>query len=153
MSAHDPVKYQEQKADGSRDAAGNLKLKALSPLHMEVVKSHLDGVKNCDIAAIFNMHNNTVSKILKDPLVEAIRKEWMNDKHAEFNALYGKAIDAIRDGLNENEPVANRLKAVDKFFANAPGQKEAETERDTAEDVVARLLQVNIQINNGEVVQ
>jgi len=142
-------RYEMEKATGKRRENGALVLKKLSPIHMEIVKAHLDGVKNMDIAAMFRMTDATVSRILNDPLVEGIRTEWLKDRHAEFNALYGRAINTIRESLDESKPDLVRLKAAKMVMEDAPFTKEQEKRAETAEDVVQRILQINVQINNG----
>ena len=142
-------RYEMEKANGKRRPNGALALKKLSPLHIEIVKAHLDGVRNTDIAAMFRMTDSTISLILSDPLVEEIRAEWLKDRHAEFNALYGRAINTIRDSMNEDKPALVRLRAAKMVMEDAPFTKSREDGRETAEDVVQRILQVNIQINNG----
>lgn len=145
---YDTTVYEAEKANGTRTETGALKLKKLSPIHIEIIKAHLDGCSQTDIATMFNMTDSSISRIMNDPLVKEIREQWLVDKHAEFNALYGRAIDAIRDGMSEFQPVSVRLKAAKMVMEDAPFTKDREAARETAEDVVQRLLQVNVQINN-----
>lgn len=145
-----PEHYELEKLSGERLPNGAKPLRKLSPRHIELVKAHLDGVPNKDLARMFNMTESTVSRILNDPLVIELRKQHFENVGAEFDALYQKAVAAIRDGLSEAEPAGTRLKAAQLWFERA--RERSVTETETAEDVAKRLIaiQLNINTNSGE---
>jgi len=142
---YNPIEYQEEKELGTRLPNGAKPLRRLSPRHIELVKAHLDGVSNKDLARIFNMTESTVSRILGDPLVSEIKKQHQENVSAEFDALYGKAVAALRDGLDEAQPAGTRLKAAKLFFEQAA--QRGLDEQESAEDVAQRLLAMQLNVN------
>lgn len=141
--------YQQEKATGHRLPSGALPLLSLSPFHIEIVKAHLDGVRNKDLADIFHLTESTISRILSDPLVIAIKSEHASATDAQFDALYSQAVNAIRRGLDADDPDL-ALKASSMFFKHAPSKAGGAPAGISAEDVARQLLlSVNVTINNG----
>ncbi|MFQ5433935.1 MAG: hypothetical protein ACE5FD_03580 [Anaerolineae bacterium] len=154
LATYSPLQYDEEKSSGDRMPSGAKPLLSLSPRHIELVKAHLEGVPNQDLAQIFHMTPSTVSRILHDPLVVEIKEQHRRDVDAEFDALYQKSIAAIRAGLDEMQPAGIRLKAADMYLKQAAQRSEsaAGAGGETAEDFARRILQLqlNVQVNTGD---
>lgn len=143
--------YYLEKQLGIRDSAGQVMLKSLKPKHHKMIQMHLAGVPSTEIAKTLGIARNTVFNWMRDPLIiEEIRKgkqAWED----EFDALYGKAIQAVRAGLDDMDPT-HSLRAAAIYFRQKQdaAQLKVGGGKETAEDIIARMLQINIQINQQE---
>lgn len=145
---HTSGKYLDQRNRGN---AGGLCLKKLKPIHHTIIKLHLIGKRNNEIALQLGKSAPYISLVLNDPLAKAAIDEGYKDLDAEFRALYVNAIQAIRKGLDHKNPSV-ALNAADKYFkAHGQYKPEEKTETQTAEDVIARMLEMQRQmIANGQ---
>lgn len=151
-SGYDPRLYQMQKASGERLANGLLPLKRLTARHVRILVLHLSGLKGNDIARICRIRPVTVSRVLNDPLGRTFLKRHYDDLENEFQALLGPAIGTLRDSLEKGVPMKERLRGADTFFKRRGDYKETVEKKDTAEDVVQKILsglQINVQVNTG----
>lgn len=154
--AYTPTVYEREKRQGVRRANGARKLKKLSNRHLRIISMHLDGNSGEYIAALMNITIITVSRILNDPLAIEILGVIYKDRQGEIDALAGKAIDVIRDGLDSKLDMRIRLGAVDKFTKLKDSIGKTENTVKTAEDVVAEIFakvkieNSNIQFNIGQ---
>ncbi len=148
--------YLEEKVNGDRLPNGAKPLKKLKAKHKEMIKLHLSGISNNEIAEASGVTVSRCSLILSDPLSLAEIGRLLKDTEREFQALYPKAVERLRGALDADTigglPAhATRLKAVDTYFRASGKYKDAERSGDTAEDVIERilanpLLQVNINV-------
>jgi hypothetical protein len=142
-------KYELEKVLGTRRASGTLNLKRLKPKHLRIIELHCMGHRNKDIAAELGMSQTYVSIVLTDPLVvQEIQMRSTEARH-EFDALRFAANDVVRDALEEHRPMGQRLRAADMFYK---AQGDYQPVRDgagveTAEDVIQRMLTLNLQVN------
>lgn len=149
--------YQREKRQGLRRANGARKLKKLSNRHLEIIARHLDAQSGERISAEMNITVITVSRVLNDPLCTDLLNRIFADRQSEIDALAGKAIDVVRDGLTGDYTLREKLTAVDKYakLKDTIGKTEGSTE--TAEDVIAKMykhlsvenMQVNINLGDN----
>lgn len=110
----------------------------------------LRGLGATQIATHLNMTQQTVSKIVRDPRYIAYREEHLTALDTEFVSMKPLAYAALKNGLNADDE-NTALRASEQWFKAAGFGGFSKTERPnagvTAEDVVARLLNVNVQVN------
>lgn len=141
-SLYDSNTYQLEKVVGKRTATGALKLKRLKPEHRQIIALHLKGHSNRDISFLMDRDEVTISRVLHDPLSEQLIQQHLAGVDKELDALTGLAIDALRDGLQQDD-IRIRLKAADQTF-HAQGKYHHADKKDdseTAEDVISRALE------------
>lgn len=147
--------YEADKASGRRRPSGALNLQRLKPKHYRIIKLHLQGIPNVEIADAMHMTQAQISIILNDPkvreIVSSVQKDWEN----EFYALEGKAVAAVRNGLSDDDP-KNSLRAANIFFGEKRARQQDSGGPTSAEDVIQQMLDratnienLNIQINQG----
>lgn len=154
---HDITLYEREKRQGVRRANGARKLKKLSARHLKIISLHLAGKSGEQIASLIGCTVVTVSRILNDPLARDLLTKVYEDRQAEIDALAGDAIQAVREGLQGDHPLREKLMAVDKFTKLKDSIGKGEDEGLTAEDVIERMFNrmnvagdVNVQINAGD---
>lgn len=132
------------------------------PKHRFVLELHLSGypvkdklnpdgsVKKVGICTLTGYSAQTVSNILNSKEVDELRQQINLTLDKEFQAQYGKVIQAVGDALDEGKPDSVRLQGAKlwgdfhkRFSKDLPGQQ---TINLTAEDVV-------FQIMNGDYVK
>lgn len=122
----------------------------------EVVSLHLAGKSTKEISEITGYSVGTLYGILKNERTQAVRQQLLSVYQDEFEALFEKVIGNIRTQLDakdtKTQQVAQQqwLNAEKKFKIVRGGNGDGET----AEDLVAKLLNVNVQVNvaqNAEV--
>lgn len=109
-----------------------------------VLELHLSGKKVEEIAELTGYKPATIYGILRDDGVNELRAQHMKRYDQEFEALYPKVVDSIRDGLDhsnadvQKEARRDWLKAHGKYrdvpAANAPSVF-------SAEQMVVNILQ------------
>lgn len=153
---YNTTQYEREKRQGIRKTNGARKLKKLSNRHLRIISMHLEGNSGEYIAAVMRVTVITVSRILNDPLAINLLGTIYKDRQGEIDALAGKAIEAVRDGLHEKRDMRIRLGAVDKYTKLKDSIGKEETSAKTAEDVVAEIFNrvtlgnTNIQVNIGK---
>jgi hypothetical protein len=147
--------YESEKRTGIRRANGARKLKKLSNRHLAMISMHVEGIRGEDIAKRMHVRGVTVSRVLNDPLVKIIISRIFSDRQLELDALAGKAINAVREGMDDKVSIRERLTAVDKYtkLKDSIGAEVSSVE--SAEDVVERIFKgvsikdSHIQVNVG----
>ena len=119
--------------------------------HQYVLALHLAGRKPHEIQLETGYSIPRIYSILKEPNVVALRQQLLSSVSDEFEALFSKAVDVIRDGLDSPDPKV-RLDVCKEFMKAHPKfTKGKKTDDVTAEDVVAKILNiggtVNVQVN------
>ena len=155
-NGYDPVMYLMQKASGDRLKNGLPPLKRLTNRHRAILNMHILGEKGIDIAAHFGVRNTLVSRIIHDPLGQEFLSMKLKMDDARFKALYGNAVDVIKDGMANKETMSNRLRAANIYMERKDKLEEKHGEKpDSAEDVIQRILNdptiiqnLNLQVNN-----
>jgi len=143
------ISYEHEKLIGSRRTNGSLNLKRLKAKHLRVIDLHCLGWRNGQIADELNMSQTYVSILLTDPLIIEQIQLRITENVAEFSALRGQAVEAVRHSLHKDRTPATRLKAADMFFKVEGDYARASENaaQETAEDVIQRMLQLNLQVN------
>lgn len=148
-------RYLVEKVIGTRRENGALKLKRLTNRHLKLIGAHLEGLSLEQIAHANHLTIATVSRVLNDPLAQAMLKRVYTSREGEIQALGGKAVDVVRRGLDKEQPIGVQLRAVDRYTKLRETMLPKDKLSDTAEDVIARMLErgniigENIQINIG----
>lgn len=115
----------------------------------QVLSLHMSGKSVKEIMALTGYSQWMTYNILRQPEIIVARQRIMQATSDEFEALFPKVVSNIREQLDsEDEQV--RLAAQTQFF-KATGKfnpkVKAEGENVSAEDVVSKLLQQQININ------
>jgi len=153
--AYSTAQYESEKRTGVRRANGARKLKKLSNKHLAIIAQHLDGKSGEEIATTMHIRVVTVSRILNDPMVKQLTGRIFTDRQMELDALAGKAIGVVRQGLDEGS-LREKLTAVDKYAKLKDTIGAEQTSADSAEDIVDRIFKgvstenLNVQINVGD---
>jgi len=150
----DPT-YLEEKKNGARLPNGAKLLKRLTAQHKQMILSHLSGVSNNDIAELYKRTAVSVSRILNDPLALAEISNLLEDVEKEFQALYPKSVERLREAMDaetlaKTPAHTTRLKAIDIYYRANGKYRDADSGAESAEDVIARILAnplVQININ------
>lgn len=140
---HQPVLYKVEKETGDRLPSGYPRLKKLTGRHLQILKLHLAGIPNYQIAAQLDCTDATVSRVLNDPLGMAFIEQAYKELDAQFRGLYGKVIQTIDKALDCGD-LDVALSAADKWL-KAHGKyrpEEEKQEKRSAEDVIAQMLKV-----------
>lgn len=138
---YNSVEYLMEKARGDRLPNGLKPLKNLTARHRAILQLHMLGIKGVDIAEHFGVRETLISRVIRDPL----GKEYLEMKaqldDARFGALYGNAVDVIRDGMAPKETMPNRLRAANIYMERKDRLDDKHGEKpDSAEDVIQRIL-------------
>lgn len=144
---YDSAAYEEQKKLGARRPNGALCLTRLRGKHLRVITLHCAGMKGKDIASQMGMTQAWVSAVLNDPLARALVAERFNETDRE---LIARATQVVAESMNDQDP-AIALRAADMVFrAHGRYEKRAD-DKPTAEDIVARMLEIAKQSGTAEV--
>lgn len=147
-------RYLAEKRSGIRRENGALKLRRLTARHYKIIGLHLEGKSLEAICQECRVTISTASRILNDPLAKSLLAKVYGHREQEIHALAGKALEATRDALGADKDIGTRLRGVDKFVKIRESMLDKDEGRETAEDVVAKILEkaqingtVNIQVN------
>ena len=152
---YNSTQYESEKRTGVRRSNGARKLKKLSNKHLAIIAQHLDGVSGENIATKMGIRVVTVSRILNDPMVKQLTGRIFTDRQMELDALAGKAIGVVREGLDDGT-LREKLAAVDKYAKLKDTIGAEQSSADSAEDIVDRIFKgvstenLNVQINVGD---
>ena len=146
------TKYQAEKITGRRRSTGQLKLKRLTAKHLMIIAFHLQNMSGSAIANAIGCSEVKVSHVINDPLAREVIDGHLQLLKMEINALAKPAVQAVREGLEANQSLTNKFRAISmlKIVKEITG---AEQQTQTAEDLVEALLskginiQTNVQVN------
>lgn len=114
-----------------------------------VLALHLAGGTPKEVCALTGYSLSMYYRILNDPVTQTVRQQLLNQTQQEFEALFARVVDNIREELRSEDPQV-RLAAQQQWLrANGRYAPKGDNEGEalTAEDVVKKLLQVNVQVN------
>jgi len=115
----------------------------------EVIALHLSGKSTKDICDATGYSLQTYYRIMNSPRSIAVRQQLMSMYQDEFEALFSKVIGNIREQLSSESMKVKQtaqqqwLNTEKKFKIKTGGAGMGES----AEDLVSRLLNVNVQVN------
>jgi len=115
----------------------------------QVLALHLAGKTPNEVMAETGYSSAMYYRILNHPSIQSVRQQLLDQTQQEFEALFNKVVENIRKQLDSGDPMV-RLAAQNQWFkANGKFQpKNVEGEKKlTAEEVVAKLLNINVQVN------
>ena len=114
-----------------------------------ILRLHLAGKTVKEIAALVDMQEQTIYRILRRPQIEEQRRMLLTDIERDFEALYSRVVNNLREQLDSTDPQV-QLAAQTQFFKATgkfqPKRSESE-EKLTAEEVVSKLLAQQINVN------
>lgn len=141
--------YTAEKESGLRRPDGSLNLKELKLIHYKMLKLHFSGLSNSSIAKTLQKTDATISRWLSDPLITEILAKEYEAQDSRFKAMYSKTLDVIEDSLNMHKHnIGVNLKGADMYLkAHKKYDPDTAKAGDTAEDVIARMLNLNMQFN------
>lgn len=151
--AYTAEQYQLEKATGARRPNGALALSKLRGKHYAVIELHMVGVSNRLIAEQLGYSEAWVSLVLSDRLSKVEIDRRVSIARAQLNPIYVKAIERLDEGLDATYKDGDtpnptvRLRAVDMAFKVRGDYAAAETEKQTAEDVVAQIINLQVNVN------
>jgi hypothetical protein len=116
-------------------------LKRLTALHHHIIVLHLQGISNVDIATTLDVSPSMVSNTLRSEPAQEIISRHHENTLKELHALLPLSVNAVRHALLDGDPKI-QLSAADKHFRAVGLYKEQDAAKETAEDVIARALQV-----------
>jgi hypothetical protein len=114
--------------------------KRLKMKHRRIIALHLDGCSNVEIAVAMDANPAYISNVLNDPLVQKFLEDAYKDFDQEIKALTPGAIAAVRRNLDCGEGKLE-LKAADMAFKVNHRYAEKDDARQTAEDVIERMVE------------
>lgn len=114
-----------------------------------VLSLHLSGKSPREVMQETGYSPGMYYKILSHPTIQSVRQQLLDHTQQEFEALFNRVVENIRTQLQSDNPQIQQI-AQNQFF-KATGKfapkKGEEGEGLTAEDVVAKLLNINLQVN------
>ena len=119
----------------------------------EVLAMHLAGRRPAEIQALTGYSSAAYYRILASPDVIALRQQMLEDVSKDFEALWPKVINNIREQLDSIDE-KTQLAAQQQFFKATGRFAPVTTEngdKASASDIVKQLLaqQVNVTVNIG----
>ena len=136
--SYDKQRYLAEVAKGERAPSGAARLKELSGKHLRAINMHLAGSKGREIAETLDMTEAWVSTVLNDSLArDEIRKRFVDVD----NEMFAKATARIDEGMDSMDE-ALKLRAAELVWRARGRFMEKAPVRTTAEDVVARMLEI-----------
>lgn len=118
----------------------SLGFKRLRMIHRRAIALHLQGLTGREIDRRLGKGQGWTSALLRDDRVKALLEEAYKEYDQELRALTPKAIDTIRTHLdNPDGNVA--LRAADMVFKTQGTYQAVEQAKQTAEDVIERVLE------------
>lgn len=117
-----------------------------------VLSQHLAGKKAEEIAELMGYASaQSIYMILRKKEVLLVRQLLLEGLELEFETLQREVFEVIEGALRNGDDKL-KMEAVDKWFRyfGKYKVKESKEKEITAEDVVKKLLQVNVQVNVGE---
>lgn len=133
--------------------------KTLTQKHKNIIALHIQSMKREDIAEYCGCTPEYVSMIVATPIAKEYLRDVEKYLDARMNALYGKTVQVLEDGL-DGIATDTQLKAARLQLEATNKLKHNEKDAQTAEDVVSALLKAaasgtvvigqNVQINQGD---
>lgn len=154
MKGWDRRQYELEKEGGIRRETGAIYLKQLKAKHLRIIALHLRGMSNKKVALETGRSEAWISTVLSDPLSKRYLERFRQQEEGRLLGLFSRSIDAVEESLDARLADARpnhgvRLKGADMAFKLTGAYAIADEQAETAEDVVARILQVNVQVNNN----
>ena len=114
-----------------------------------VLALHLSGKSPREVMEETGYSSAMYYKVLNHPTVQSVRQQLLDHTQQEFEALFSKVVENIRNQLKSNDPQV-QLAAQTQFF-KATGKfqpKKGDEDKElTAEDIVSKILNINVQVN------
>ena len=122
----------------------------ITPRQFQVADMHVNGMANKDIAKTLGISHTNVRRYLCIPEVKILIDEYYEAVvHQDMKALAKIAVDNLRTGLLSKDS-RERFEFTKLYFAtNAQYEREKKTDdnHDSAEDLIQKMIQVQVNIN------
>lgn len=100
---------------GRKGLYGQVKLRALSQRHLNILGMHLTGDwTGVEIAQALGCSASHVYTVINDPLSQKIMNQFREGQYKDLEALMPKVIAAVKGGLTSSD-TRTQLLAVDRF--------------------------------------
>lgn len=127
------------------------KTRPLSTRHRTILSMEMRSANKRDIAQALGMSETYISLVTRSQRYIKAREEILGQSDIDFINLKPLAVNTLRDAMLPSANMPDRLKAADLWFRTrgygAYAKQPEGAGNVTAEDVVKRLLQVNVQVN------
>lgn len=130
-------------------------LKVVRPRHVLMLRDYINGMSRSVIAMKYGVTPQTVTNLVNDPAVRETVQHSVQAGLNDMDTLLPLAVNAVRETLMDGSR-KEKLTAADKVFKVKGLYTAQDEKRETAEDVMQRLLaaiQINgptvVNINNG----
>ena len=121
-------------------------MKRLNARHKQALALLSQGISRADTAEAVGYRPEYISWLLRQPAAQAYIQEMNEAANAQLMGMFSQSVDSIGRALREGS-IDQKLNAA-KLQLRASGKLDPEKEdRRSAEDVVAALLQVNINVS------
>lgn len=121
--------------------------KRLTPKHRQILSLYAQGMKRYEVAAFCRVTPAMVTLLAKSEKGKAYLSEIEEHMDGRLRALYSRSVDAIEDQL-VNGKGENKLKAAALQMKATGKLGQAQEDQETAEDVIQRIMQMNVQVNH-----
>lgn len=116
------------------------KKRALTLRERQILALHLEGASGTEIAKRLGIPLANVYKTLARREVQEARSEALRQLDREFEALYGKVINTLREALESEDPRI-RLEATNQWFKASGKYREGGFQISvSAEDIIMQVL-------------
>ena len=124
-------------------------IKNWKPKHTQIVALHCAGISKRVIAASCSCSAQLVSSVLKDDRAQQIISDHRTDVKRRLAALTDRAVQVHADAMNaKGSSWSDKLSAA-KTVLHADRLLDPDKKSElSAEDIVGKILNVNVQINN-----
>ncbi len=124
-------------------------LKRLQPIHKHIIALHLQGMKNRDIQSFLSQAGAEytvvrISHIITDPLSRQVIDTFNDQVDQDLKTLEIQAVDVLKDAMT-NGSMDQKLRGADKILRANGRFADKTTSAETAEDVIARVLELASQ--------
>ncbi len=119
----------------------------LNPLEYRIIALYLQGWKFNRICDVLDVKYHQIRRVFNHPQAQKILSEMEKNLEDELQGLSSLAIDAVRDGLTCGD-IKVRLDAADRVFKLHGRYAKTDNAKDTAEDVISKLLEVVLEQNH-----
>lgn len=119
----------------------------LTTVERQIVALHLEGKETHTICRTLEVSPAKVYAVLRSTAAQNIINDFFQFQDQELKVLYSLAVGAIRSGLtNADDDI--KLRAADRYF-KIHGKYKSDAPRETAEDVVRRIMEVTQKTPTG----
>lgn len=126
-------------------------LKRLRKPHYEMIALRSLGLTTKEIADKTGYNSYYVSEFLREPVVKSMLNQLFDEEEERLRSMTVLSVNAIRDGLDEQKSdIGTRLKAAKMQLESQGLNRPKDSGGGSAEDVIQRMLNIQVNVNTGE---